>query len=304
MRIGHGALIIATLAAAVFGPPSALGAAPPPIVQSQPVFQQAQQPQAGAPAAGSPNRFAAAQPQALSQQQDNQALLEMLERLDALQREVQELRGMVEEQTHRSGSLEQRQRELYLDIDRRLRGIEAAGASAPATQGGGGSGGAALSAPSAAPPVIPAPGPTASSPVEQAGVATADPQAERNAYNQAFELVKAGRYDEAIGSLRDFLARYPGSEYSANAQYWLGEANYVSRRFDAAAQEFEKVVSLYPDSGKASDAMLKLGFSFYELQQWGRASEVLKRVVEQYPGSTARQLADGRLQRMRMEGRQ
>lgn len=306
MSIRQRTLIIVALAAAGFGPPSALGAGSPPVVQSQPIFQQPQQSQSGA-ATVPLNRVSPGQApaQVQGQQQDNQMLMEMLERLDALQREVQELRGMMEEQTHRGGSLEQRQRELYLDIDRRLRSLEAA----PVNQGPEG---AFSSAPSASPPVAPPampatmPGAAISPPAEPPGAAMmgADPLDERNSYNQAFELVKAGRYDDAIVALRGFLTQHPGSEYSANAQYWLGEANYVSRRFDAAVQEFEKVVSLYPDSGKASDAMLKLGFSLYELQQWGRASEVLRRVVEQYPASTARQLADGRLQRMRMEGRQ
>jgi tol-pal system protein YbgF len=126
--------------------------------------------------------------------------------------------------------------------------------------------------------------------------------AERDSYQKAFDLMKAGRYDEAIAAFRGFLARYPDGEYSANAQYWVGESNYVLRRFDEAAAEFGKVIDFFPDSGKAPDALLKLGFSQYELQQWDKAGQTLTRVVQQYPRSTARQLAEGRLQRMRMEG--
>jgi TolA-binding protein len=74
------------------------------------------------------------------------------------------------------------------------------------------------------------------------------------------------------------------------------------RRFDEAAAEFSKVVQFFPDSGKAPDALLKLGFSQYELQQWDKANETLSRVIQQYPRSTARQLAESRLQRLRMEG--
>jgi tol-pal system protein YbgF len=156
------------------------------------------------------------------------------------------------------------------------------------------------------PPPAPAPVPV---PVPQTAqnapdpAVTTDVQAERQAYERAFDTIKAGRYEEAVDEFRSFLSRYPGSTYSANAQYWLGEANYVMRRFEEAAVEFDKVLKFYPDSAKAADAMLKLGFSQYELQRWSDASATLQRVIERYPSSTARQLAEGRLQRMRMEGR-
>lgn len=281
---------IAVMAGAML-PPPLLGAGAPPIVESQPL------PRPGA--AGS----AAGQAAAVREvQQDNQILMEMYSRLEALQREVQELRGALEVQEHRSISLEQRQRELYVDIDRRLRRIEETASTATPPVGEGGV------APILAPVPAPAPVPVLQEGRETgAGLAPAavapDTQAERQAYERAFDVIKAGRHEEAIAEFRSFLSRYPDSTYSANAQYWLGEANYVLRRFEEAADEFSKVLQFYPDSAKASDAMLKLGFSQYELQRWSDASATLQQVIERYPSSTARQLAEGRLQRMRMEGR-
>ena len=301
MGFASRAVIISAFAAAGFGlPPFAFAASAPPIVESQPLSAQ----QSGAAAGRSlEDRLGR-----LERQLDSQVLMEMLTRLEAMQQEMQELRGTLEVQGHRTEGLEQRQRELYLDIDRRLRQIESAGAAGRAATE------SPMTEPASAVPSLPMPaiGAGAALPAssgeqtafaEQPAGAAGDPQAERDAYNRAFDIIKAGRYDESIAAFRSFLARYPGGEYSANAQYWLGEANYVSRRFDEAAREFEKVIQFYPDSGKASDAMLKLGFSQYELQQWDRAAATLKQVVEQYPRSTARQLAEGRLQRMRMEGR-
>lgn len=290
------------VAAAGFGllPFCAFGASAPPVIESQPLSSQS------GTAVGD-GRSIEDRLSRIERQMDNQVLLELLSKLDELQREVQELRGMAEVQGHKVEGMEQRQRELYLDIDRRLRQMESGGGAAGARPG------ASPPATGAPVPPVPLPGssglpgagdrPQGESVAAATGSQGADPQAERTAYNRAFDLIKAGRYDESIAAFRGFLSRYPDSEYSANAQYWLGEANYVSRRYEDAAQEFQKVLQLYPDSGKASDAMLKLGFSQYELQQWGQASETLGRVVEQYPRSTARQLAEGRLQRMRMEGR-
>lgn len=300
----HRTGIAMTLAAAAWGLSPfafAAGAVPPPIVESLPLGAQ----QPGAP------RTVEDRLSRLERQLDSQVLLEMLSRLEALQRETQELRGTLEEQSHRTNSLEQRQRELYLDVDRRLRQIESAAANANANVGVAPD---PVESPSSIePPAVGAATAAAAAVATEAASTSAaasvaasgsqDAHAERDAYDRAFDMVKAGRYEDSIAAFRGFLSRYPSSEYAANAQYWLGEANYVSRRFDEAAQEFGKVIQFYPDSGKASDALLKLGFSQYELQQWDQAGVTLERVVERYPRSTASQLAEGRLQRMRMEGR-
>lgn len=252
---------------------NAVAAPLPPIVESQPVSPQSSSSPAGsAGAAGvSPQRAQSLEERVarIERQLDNQALVDMYNRIEALQQQMQELRGVIEEQTHGMQGVEQRQREVYLDFDRRLRQLE--------TQLSGMQ-------------------PSASSP-PPAGAAAAEP--EQAAYQQAVDTLRAGRNQEAVTALQDFLARYPGSQYAGNAQYWLGEANYVMKRYPEAVAEFDKVVKLYPDSGKVPDAMLKLGFSQYELGQLDQASATLNAITEQYPKSTAAQLAKSRLQRMK-----
>lgn len=293
--------------------PFAHGAGLPPVVESQPLPQ-------GPPGAAAGGSTSIGVPlkledrvSRLERQMESQTLVDMLSRIDALQQEVQDLRGQLEVQTHKAEGLEQRQREIYLDVDRRLRQIETRPASGGAENTGAAS---AASGPAAGPSPTPGPsgpasaGETAASPSPPGPSATASvgattttqSNAERDAYQRAFDMMKAGRYDDSIAAFRGFLARYPDGEYSANAQYWLGEASYVLRRFDDAETEFGKVLQFFPDSAKAPDALLKLGFAQYELQEWDKASQTLSRVVQQYPKSTARQLAESRLQRMRMEG--
>jgi tol-pal system protein YbgF len=125
---------------------------------------------------------------------------------------------------------------------------------------------------------------------------------EKDAYRMAFNLLKEGRYDRSIRAFSSFLDGYPTSTYADNAQYWLGEANYVSRKYSAAVKEFGKVVSNFPDSTKAPDAMLKLGFTHYELKQWDKAREMLSAVIQKHPKSSAAKLAETRLKRMQSEG--
>jgi tol-pal system protein YbgF len=286
---------IATLAAAVVLPLSVFAAALPPIVESRPIDAQGTTAQGG---------FATVSPGSLEdrvarleRQADNPIMLEMHGRLEALQLEVQQLRGEVEVQTHKLGSIELRQRDLYLDIDRRIRQLESGAAAAQREDQ------------AAMPAQVPAASPPAVATIGAVGVTAvtqdrqAEPDTERLAYQRAFDDLQAGRYEASVAAFRNFLARYPDGQYSANAQYWLGEAKYVNRQFADAIAEFDKVLQHYPGSGKAADALLKLGFSHYELQDWDKASDALNRVVTQYPGSTARQLAENRLHRMRVEGR-
>lgn len=289
----------------------ASAASPPPIIESQPLG--ADRPAERAVSGGDRLEERLAR---VERQLENQTLVEMLTRLEALQQEVQELRGAAELQGHRMDGIEQRQREIYIDIDRRMRQLESARereeATPPVPSGDSGDAGepGAAASPGATSASIAAAAGVGAAAASAAGAGTTmaaleqpdDPGSERAAYDRAFDLIRTGRYDAAINAFRAFLARYPSGAYSANAQYWLGEANYVTRRFEEAAAEFGKVVRFYPDSSKTADALLKLGFSQYEMQRWDEARQTLDRVVGEFPATTARQLAEGRLQRMRMEG--
>jgi tol-pal system protein YbgF len=219
---------------------------------------------------------------------DNQALVDMLMRLDTLQTDSQALRGEMETLSHEMEGLKQRQRELYLDIDTRLRKLEEAASKQPVAV-----------APSAAVPVAVAP--TGSVAVAPQG--RGDPAKERDAYQKAFNTLKDGQYEQAITEFQNFLSQYPSGDFTDNAQYWLGESNYATRRYNVAVQEFRKLLEQRPDSSKAADAMLKLGYAYYELGEWDSARKTLTDVVSRHANSTAARLAESRLQKMRLEGR-
>ena len=61
----------------------------------------------------------------------NQSLSDVILQLQQLQQEVQQLRGELELQKYTLDAQNKRQRELYLDVDRRLHRVEAGGQSAP-----------------------------------------------------------------------------------------------------------------------------------------------------------------------------
>lgn len=229
---------------------------------------------------------------------DSRSMLEMLNRIDQLQREVQQLRGDLELQTNTLNSLQQRQRELYLDIDRRLHRLEAGGLTAPES--------AATDQGQAPLPVPPTEAPGGQAGTGEGAVAggdlNMDTLKERDAYEQALEVLKEGRYGEAAKAFRVFRSSYPASRYAANAQYWLGEAYYVTRDFDTALKEFTQVIEEFPASNKVADAQLKVGFIRYERKEWETARKALEEVVARFPDSTAARLARDRLERMAKEG--
>jgi len=251
----------------------------------------------------------------LEQIVNSQTLIELLNNVQALQREVQSLRGEIELQGHGVSQLKQRQRELYLDIDRRLQRLEMGqGTTAtippPAV--------AATAPPTPAPPVaaVPAPAqpapaapaattvtatapPAATSPATPPAQALVNPAEEQRAYQASFDLLKAGRYEPATKAFAEFLQQFPSGQFADNAKYWLAEAYYVTRQFEPALRQFEMLVAEHPDSQKLTHALLKIGYIHAELGQREDAERVLNDLIQRFPESTAAGLARKRLQRIR-----
>jgi tol-pal system protein YbgF len=239
----------------------------------------------------------------LGNQMENRAMLDLFQRVDELGDEISQLLGELEIQGNDLSDIKKRQRELYLDTDRRLRDLENRALNQ------------SLVVP---PPQIPtqdtstdltpgtdstdttviAPVTSTTQTVQPSGTSSE----EKAAYQASFDTLKEGRYKKAKSSFKSFLNQYPNSIYAGNAQYWLGEANYVTRNFEQGIIEFKQVVDRYPKSAKVPDAMLKLGYTYYELKQHDEAKAVLQELRKRFPKSTAFRLAGKRLDRMRKEG--
>lgn len=224
-----------------------------------------------------------------------QGLMQILSRLDRLQQEVQQLRGEIELQSHEVERVRKQQRDLYLDLDRRLSALQEPADVKPSASAGAARPTEAPTTPPAAERTIPARAPGRR-------IANADPAQIQSAYQDARRTLDAGQYREAIGAFRTLINDYPGNPLEANAQYWLGEAYYAMRDFDNALAEFKKVESVDADSPKLPDAMLKIGYIHYEAGAWDSAREVLTTLTEEHPDSTAARLAMQRLDQMRREG--
>jgi len=207
--------------------------------------------------------------------------VQVAQSVDEMQGSLRELRGRIEELEHTNDSLRKQQRDLFGDLERRLNaaGGGTAGAAAAGTAAGAAAGAATGAEGAAA-------GSNAPSPTEQA------------VYGQAFDALKAGSYSTAVTGFKDFLHNYPNSTLADSAQYWLGEAYYVSHEYDSAAGAFRTVLKKWPDSRKAPDAMLKLGYTQAEQKQYPAARATLDEVTKKYPGTDSAKLAADRLRRI------
>ncbi len=230
----------------------------------------------------------------------NRSAVEILYRLDQLEKELRQLRGDMEVVNHELSGIKRRQRELYLDIDRRLSDLELGSVRSTTPAQTPASGQVPVTDAGQAPQQQT--DTTATAPVSVPAQPQPPTREEKDSYRSAFNLLKEGRYERSIKAFSGFLSRYPNSTYADNAQYWLGEANYVSRKYSAAVKEFSKVIVNFPDSTKVPDAMLKLGFTYYELKKWGKARDTLSVVTQKFPKSSAARLAQTRLQRIQSEG--
>jgi len=225
---------------------------------------------------------------------DSNALIDLVDRVARMQREIQGLRGELEEQNHALSQLKQQQRDLYLDLDRRLsKGVPGNAGQVPvgSSQGSGTTSAGGTAAPSDGQVALATAPPVSAAPI--------DPAKEEAAYQNAFNLLKAGRYDQATVAFRDFLRDYQGGSLADNAQYWLGEAYYVTRQFEPALKEFQVLVQQYPDSQKLTHAMLKIGYIYDELGKTAEAEATLQTLADRYPHTTAARLARERLQKLR-----
>lgn len=197
---------------------------------------------------------------------DGKGLVEMLIKLEELQKEVQILRGEVEMQNHTLASIKKRQRDLYVDIDRRLLKIERSGAGVSRM------------------PIVPA---TPSSSDTKVGKKSKyDIAREQKAYQQSFDLLRNLRYDKSIVSFRKFLQDYPNGRYAHIARYWIGEANYAQRNFKSAITDYQSLIKHHPSSPKLAEALLKISYSYYELNDLNQADINLRRLIKTYPKST------------------
>lgn len=209
-------------------------------------------------------------------------LFSLYQNIQALQEDLRDLRGQIEELRHQARQREQRQRDLYQDLDSRLQALEREVGIVSAPIAGGAPEEAAAAVDSAD---------------------GADAEAVEQAYLAAFEKLQQER-QAAIRDFEAFVQAHPDSEYTDNAWYWLGQAHYVEREYGKASNAFQQILEGFPDSNKAPDALYKTAVIQDERGEYANARKTLNEVIEKYPEDAAAELARKRLEALEAGGGQ
>ena len=188
---------------------------------------------------------------------DKRPIIELSNLIDALRQDIAKLQGQIEVLANRIDGLDKRQKDLYVDLDTRVRKFEHGQAEK-----------------------------------EKAAQAAA---AEQQAYEAGLAQFKANNYGTAIQSLQSFLTTYPQSPLAPSAQYWIGNAHYALRDYKSAIAAQQKVIASWPESSKAPDALLNIASSQAEAGDANGSRNTLRTLVSKYPSSPAADQAKQRL---------
>ncbi|MTI13750.1 tol-pal system protein YbgF [Sansalvadorimonas verongulae] len=202
----------------------------------------------------------------------------LLNQLGALQREVMELRGLVEEQGNAIDRILKENRDRYLDLDRRISQLSGSAESASGTSMSAVPKNTAVS--SSAGNISPD---VAQAAAKKAGDVL---------YHDTFQLIRDRKFPEAVAGLKTYIERYPSGTYVDNAQYWLGEVYLAQGNLKTAKEAFALLLEKYPFSDKRADATYKLGQVYDRQGDRVKAKEYLQKAIKDFAGSSAARLAD------------
>lgn len=200
-----------------------------------------------------------------TEQTEDERLLTLFTRLQALEREYSVLHGRLEELEHLYQEERHMNRRRFLDMDRRLReqfGSELAPEDALTNE---------------------------------------DVNSEIGMYRRGMAFVDADEYAQAAGLFQQIIDTFPNGDRVPDAMYWLAEIyrNVEPKDLEKSRQFFVQMVTLYSDHARIPEALAKLGMVYHELGNVTRALEYLDRVVAEYPDHDAARLAETYAQELR-----
>jgi tol-pal system protein YbgF len=214
----------------------------------------------------------------LERQLKSGALVDLANSVEGLKTDVAKIRGQIEVLTYELDQAQKRQRDLYVDLDARLRKLELppAGAAEAAPVDAN----AAANAPSAS---------------GTPGLSAPASAAEQRAYDAALDQFKRGDYQGAITGFTAFVKNYPRSPLASSAQYWIGNAHFARKDYRAAIASQRALLTAYPDSSKVPDALLNVASAQSELGDNAAARRTLEELIGKFPQSDAAVKAKQRL---------
>lgn len=171
-----------------------------------------------------------------------QLFSQLQQQLSDNQRDIDSLRGQIQESQYQLNQVVERQKQILLQLD---------------SQGSANTGAAAADSAAAASTASDASSTTAAPVASTAPASSGDANTD---YNRAVDLVLVKKQnDQAITAFQSFVKQYPDSTYQPNANYWLGQLFYNKGKKDDSAYYFAVVVKNYPNPRKRPTRCTRLG---------------------------------------------
>lgn len=113
-------------------------------------------------------------------------------------------------------------------------------------------------------------------------------------YNSAYKMVVANKLKDSIPAFKSFIEKYPDSDLTPNAWYWLAQVQFKLKQNQDARVSFLNAAG-FRNSPKRPDSLYKLGLIYKLSGDKDKAKRFFEVVAKQYPNDTAAQLAQKQL---------
>jgi tol-pal system protein YbgF len=197
------------------------------------------------------------------------SLNDMLNQIELIKQDVSKLRGDMETLRHLNATVEQRQKDLYQDLDGRLRKIEEKSSTNNTNTPNKGTE-ATLT------PEVKAP-------------------SDQEVYDQANALLDSLKYKEAFQAFTDFIKQFPNSTLLPDAKYGLANTQFNLKNYKASIGTYQKLLDQHPEFAKNPEALLDLANAQIQLALIPEAKKSLKDLIKKYPQSDLIKNAQKRL---------
>ncbi len=121
---------------------------------------------------------------------------------------------------------------------------------------------------------------------ETRGSATADTRSEV-AFQEAFALHTAGRFDEAATALASVYAADPSGARAGEALFWAGESAYQGGRYAQAETILSRFLAEFPDHPQTLSGRYVIAWTHFARRDYASAAAAFEAFLNAYEGSTS-----------------
>ena len=122
---------------------------------------------------------------------------------------------------------------------------------------------------------------------------------ELDLYDTSMASFKEGKYEDAMKGFEALIEKYPNSDRSDNAQFWIGECYMGLKQYEKAILAYQEVIKKYPKGNKVPSAMLRQAIAFLEINDKTSTRLLLNKIINKYPNSSEAQIARKKLETLK-----